>query len=289
MWTCDKCGKEFARRDSHKRHMNKTKPCVGNGNVKSEHTCKYCYRILSSQSSKYRHEKTCTVKKNKVKIDEIKEEKESKKQIVAMVDHIARLEDKLDKQAAQITKLMDVINDKNTIDVNYRSPYVQNNVIIINNIFEPDTSFITQEKAEQILDRHRADAPIVFTKEIYYGDHHSNHCLHIMNAKTKESMLFHNGDWKPLSHTQTLYYLECALAKGFDIAIKCGQLSERFKNDDIIRLMLQDAVSRQALSTGVNRLLVYALDYSKNTNVSYRYIAEDITRGKAAYAAIAID
>jgi len=54
MYKCDKCGKNFKRKEQYERHIIRQYPCDLDLTI-----CKYCTKTFSSNSSCYRHKKKC--------------------------------------------------------------------------------------------------------------------------------------------------------------------------------------------------------------------------------------
>ena len=287
MFTCDKCGRDFAKSSTYKSHQNRKNPCVKPipENL-PKNTCKWCGHTLSSSSSFSRHKNVCIVKKNKGKLDEIRKAKEERQRIDKMTEAFEAMDKRMQNITDENQKLIKIIedlkNDKQQVDINYKSKYIQNNVVIINNAISPNTDFISKEMVGDMLDNHKLNAPIFLTAEIYYGDRPENHSLHITNQKTTEGVAYRNGVWVPLKRNDIQAYLLNGLYTSYDKIIQLGRNIDRYSNDVLLSEIERNQHDDKNIANEIRSLIFLAVQTAKKNDISLNFIEEDIKRGRAA-------
>jgi hypothetical protein len=287
MFTCDKCGRDFAKSSTYKSHQNRKNPCVKPipENL-PKNTCEWCGHTLSSSSSFSRHKNVCIVKKNKGKLDEIRKAKEERQRIDKMTEAFEAIDKRMQNITDENQKLIKMIeelkNDKQQVDINYKSKYIQNNVVIINNAISPNTDFISKEMVGDMLDNHKLNAPIFLTAEIYYGDRPENHSLHITNQKTTEGVAYRNGVWVPLKRTDIQAYLLNGLYTSYDKIIQLGRNIDRYSNDVLLSEIERNQHDDKNIANEIRSLIFLAVQTAKKNDISLNFIEEDIKRGRAA-------
>ena len=287
MFTCDKCGRDFAKSSTYKSHQNRKNPCVKPvpENL-PKNTCEWCGHTLSSSSSFSRHKNVCIVKKNKGKLDEIRKAKEERQRIDKMTEAFEAIDKRMqnitDENQKLIKMIEDLKNDKQQVDINYKSKYIQNNVVIINNAISPNTDFISKEMVGDMLDNHKLNAPIFLTAEIYYGDRPENHSLHITNQKTTEGVAYRNGVWVPLKRNDIQAYLLNGLYTSYDKIIQLGRNIDRYSNDVLLSEIERNQHDDKNIANEIRSLIFLAVQTAKKNDISLNFIEEDIKRGRAA-------
>jgi len=252
--------------------------------------CQWCGRKFAHVSSKCTHEKTCIIKKNKGKLDNLRKEKNSQQEKAAMANAIEQLREenmqlKIEQRVANqklIKMIEDLKNDKQQVDINYKSKYIQNNVVIINNAISPNTDFISKEMVGDMLDNHKLNAPIFLTAEIYYGDRPENHSLHITNQKTTEGVAYRNGVWVPLKRNDIQAYLLNGLYTSYDKIMRLGRTIDRYSNDVLLSEIERNQHDDKNIANEIRSLIFLAVQTAKKNDINLNFIEEDIKRGRAA-------
>ena len=291
IYYCEKCGRGFVRPSTYKAHCNKNPPCVQDiPEIVPEDMCKWCGRKFAHAANKYRHYKTCPVNKNKEKLNEIKKAKEEKERLDKMTIAFEAMNKQMGREMALmrednkrlIKMIEDLKNDKQQVDINYKSKYIQNNVVIINNAISPNTDFISKEIVGDMLDNHKLNAPIFLTAEIYYGDRPENHSLHITNQKTTEGVAYRNGVWVPLKRNDIQAYLLNGLYTSYDKIIQLGRNIDRYSNDVLLSEIERNQHDDKNIANEIRSLIFLAVQTAKKNDISLNFIEEDIKRGRAA-------
>jgi len=248
--------------------------------------CRWCGKTLSSFSNKSRHENTCIVKKNQEKIIKIKEEKDAAAKVDKLVEEVARMREENKQyqinQQKMLEKLDEIKNDKQKVDINFRSKYVQNNVVIINNAISPNMAFVDKEIVEKLLDSNKLEAPLFLSYETYYGNHPENHSLHITNCKTKEGLAYRNGKWAHASQADVSSYLLNVLYTGYDHVIRIGSTIDKYADHVLLAEIKRNQNDDKNIALELNKLLFLAVQVAKKNDINPHFIDEDIKRGKAA-------
>ena len=284
---CDKCGGEFKTNYLLKRHLNRKRPCAKElPEVIPDKMCEWCGNSFTHISSKYTHQKNCIVKKNKEKIRKIKEEKNANEKVNKLVEELAMMREENKQYQINQQKMLELLtelkNDKQQVDINYKSKYIQNNVVIINNAISPNTDFISKEMVGDMLDNHKLNAPIFLTAEIYYGDRPENHSLHITNQKTTEGVAYRNGVWVPLKRNDIQAYLLNGLYTSYDKIIQLGRNIDRYSNDVLLSEIERNQHDDKNIANEIRSLILLAVQTAKKNDISLNFIEEDIKRGRAA-------
>ena len=217
-------------------------------------------------------------------------EKNSQQEKAAMANAIEQLREenmqlKIEQRVANqklIKMIEDLKNDKQQVDINYKSKYIQNNVVIINNAISPNTDFISKEMVGDMLDNHKLNAPIFLTAEIYYGDRPENHSLHITNQKTTEGVAYRNGVWVPLKRNDIQAYLLNGLYTSYDKIMRLGRNIDRYSNDVLLSEIERNQHDDKNIANEIRSLIFLAVQTAKKNDISLNFIEEDIKRGRAA-------
>jgi len=287
VFICEECGREFKYKHAWQGHLKKKNPCVKDiPEVKPKNMCDWCHYTFAHKSGLSRHHKTCPVKKNKNKLDEIRKEKEEKARADKLVNVIEKLTEKIDELTNDNQKLHEKLNeirnDKQKVDINFRSKYVQNNGVIINNAISPNMAFADKEIVEKLLDSNKLEAPLFLSYETYYGNHPENHSLHITNCKTKEGLAYRNGRWTHASRADVSSYLLNALYTGYDHVIRIGSTIDKYADHVLLAEIKRNQNDDKNIALELNKLLFLAVQVAKKNDINPHFIDEDIKRGKAA-------
>lgn len=287
MLTCDKCGRDFNKSSTYKSHQNRKNPCVkAIPKNPPKNTCKWCGYTFSNSSSFCRHKNACVVKKNKGKLDEMRKLKEERERMNKMTEAFEAMDKRMqninDENKRLIKMIEELKNDKQKVDINYQSKYVQNNVVIINNAISPNTDFIDKDLVEKLLDSQKLNAPLFLTAEIYYGDIPENHSLHITNQKTTEGVAYRNGIWVPLSRDDIRAYLLNGLYTSYDKILQFGRTIDKYANHIILTEIARNKNDDKNIANEIRSLIFLAIQTAKKNNINPHFIEEDIKRGRAA-------
>jgi len=111
-YICEKCGEEFTANYILKRHLRRKRSCVQNiPDVIPDKMCKWCGNSFTHISSKYAHERNCPVKKNKNKLDEIRQNKEVQNQHDIQLHANQMLFDEIRKLTLRLQKMETKMDD----------------------------------------------------------------------------------------------------------------------------------------------------------------------------------
>ena len=289
MFVCDKCGREFKYKHVYQKHAKRITPCIKEiPEAVPDTMCEWCGNSFSDKYGLSKHKKRCAVKKNQEKIRKIKEEKESDAKVDKLVEALATVSEENKQLQMMQQKLLDEMRElKNEkVNINYQSKYVQNNVVIINNAIDPNVDYIDEKMVEEYLDKYKLNAPVFLTKEIYYGDRAENHSLHIANQKTKSGFAYRNHTWVPVERESIKLYLLNGLDISYNKIMQHGRKSKKYANDSILDEIARNQYNKVARERDMQNLMYLASQASKNTDVNYNFIEEDIKRGKASYRMI---
>lgn len=225
-FVCDKCDKNFTRRESLDYHM-KNKVCVGktyNYDVCDEKNfaCKFCNRRFTKATSMYRHTNHfCKIKKADTKNKEdileslIKNQQETDKQLKQLKEANEILSKNFKKETVDLKKenkqlkqevktlkknikvVKNIDNSKNNngiINNNINNHVHNNNIVLVTYGKEDMTRFDKKDILKVLHDGFFSSVSL--TKSVHFNPKYPEyHNIFISNIKNRYAMMYVDGKW----------------------------------------------------------------------------------------------
>ena len=177
MHICDKCGKEFYKKSTYVKHINRKTSCVDQENKQQKEQnkiCEYCNKKFSRLYTLKNHMLKCKQKPTELE--------ELKKIIIEMKQE---MNEKLDKP-------INITNNTN----NTNNTYIQqNNIINVRAYGNEDLSHLTFDDYAKIFNKGCFAIPEI-AKYIYCNDEKpENRNIYIKNYKDEYILTFDGTDW----------------------------------------------------------------------------------------------
>ena len=215
---CSYCNKEFSRRDSLTRHLNrckiKKKNEIENKTEKNKNNepkndpfmCLYCNKIFSRNWHLSRHLTSCKVKKKELnkQNNEINLLKLQQKKLEETVEKLL-IECSNNKKTSNKTINNKTTNNNNSNNTNTNSNNTIHNTININNYGEENTKYITSDFILNLLKFKPAKVIPELIKHTHFNEAHpENHNIKITNKKGPHIKVMKNNKWEFQNKEETI-------------------------------------------------------------------------------------
>lgn len=189
-YICEKCSKEFTRRENLEYHISKN-ACKNRG-----YSCKSCNKTFSSKSSMYRHNReNCIIKKQhdaaKIEIFD---------RLIKLEENNKRLEEENTLLKREMRKMKSIDQTINNIYNSNDTNNTNNGLIINNNITlvgygNEDMTKLDKSEVLKVLQTGYKSA-LKLTETVHFNPNYPEyHNIYISNMKDKYAMMFDGTNW----------------------------------------------------------------------------------------------
>lgn len=233
---CYSCGKIFRKPVELTSHKARKTPCLIR-DLKPEDKlnplrCIYCNTISSTKGNLGRHLAKCKIKNGGIDklFDKVNHEEQirlmQERERIMKEEHAQEIKNAEERIRVEFTGRFEEMEKKFLmLDSQKAQPVINGNVTvnniqnnsIVNNYTEPNYQhLLVFEKFNSIFKEHYAGMLYALICELYFDpNHHENMSVHLVNKKTNEVIVMHEGSWKTLDTEEVVHKMR---AVGYDIA-----------------------------------------------------------------------
>ena len=217
-YTCDKCDKEFNKKDHYMNHLMKKNDCNTKiKNILNTFDCKYCEQSFSRNRNLTRHLKICKIKNSDGQLKIIKKQniyqkdndvisnqtennKELKNEIIKLNKKLETIENLIVNNNTHVSA-----NDQHMINIENQTNNIKHQTIINNNIY------IINYKDEKLNDEdmsailNNEDPILCAVEKIHCDENNPKQHNVLINDKTRNNIfVYENEKWNLKNKNQTL-------------------------------------------------------------------------------------